>query len=91
MPTIFLPNPHHPHQRLGLNTRPLVDAGDAITIDDQRDSDLTEANLGQILTDLLADPSQRVAMRDALGRTKPTDGSETLADWIHHHILADER
>ena len=91
VPTIFLPNPHHPHQRLGLNTRPLVDAGGALTVDDQLDSDHTAAHLGQVLTDLLEDPNQRAAMRDALGRTKPPDGSQTLADWLHHYIFMDER
>lgn len=91
VPTIFLPNPHHPHQRLGLNTRPLVDAGGALTVDDQLDSAATAAHLGEVLADLLQDSEQRAAMRDALARTKPTEGSEALADWIHRQLLADER
>ena len=90
-PTIFLPNPHHPHQRLGLNTRPLVDTGGAVTVDDQLDSGRTANHLGKALADLLRDPQRRTTMRDALARTKPTDGSKALADWVQHQLAAHER
>lgn len=91
VPTIFCPNPHHPHQRLGLNTRPLVGAGGALTVDDQPGSDRTAAHLRDALTDLLQDPRQRAAMREALTATKPTEGSEALADWIQAQVLAQDR
>lgn len=90
-PTVFLPNPHHPHQRLGLNTRPLVDTGGALTVDDQLDSGRTASHLGKALADLLRDPQRRATMRDALARTKPTDGSTALADWVQHQLAAHER
>lgn len=91
VPTIFLPNPHHPHQRLGLNTRPLVDAGGALTVDDQLDSALNAAHLGEVLAGLAQDARQRAAMREALVRTKPTEGSQALADWTQRQLVANER
>ena len=91
VPTIFCPNPHHPHQRLGLNTRPLVGAGGSLTVDEQPDSDRTAAHLRDVLTDLLQDQQQRTAMRKALSATKPTEGSEAIADWIQAQFLAHDR
>lgn len=90
VPTIFLPNPHHPHQRLGFNTRPLVDAGGALTVNDQLDGGRTATHLGKVLTDLLQDPQRRATMREALARTKPTDGSEVLADWVQRQPFPHE-
>ena len=90
-PTVFLPNPHHPHQRLGLNTRHLVDTGGAFTVHDELDSGRTANHLGKALADLLQDPQRRATMRDALARTKPTDGSVALANWVQYQLAADER
>jgi UDP-N-acetylglucosamine--N-acetylmuramyl-(pentapeptide) pyrophosphoryl-undecaprenol N-acetylglucosamine transferase len=90
VPTVFLPNPHHPHQRMGLNTRPLVDAGGALIVDDQLDSSRTATHLGKALADLLQDPGSRAAMRIALERSAPADGSEALAHWVQEQLARHE-
>lgn len=86
VPTVFLPNPHHPHQRLGLNTRPLVEAGGACTVTDVLDSERTAADLVQTLAELLPDAQQRAAMRDALAQSRPRPGADVLVRWLRSRL-----
>ena len=81
-PTVFLPNPHHPDQRLGRNARPLVDAGGALLVDDQLDASRTAETLAEGLLPLLADDARRKGMREALTRTCPTPGADVIANWV---------
>ncbi len=81
-PTVFLPNPYHADGHQRANAEPLVAAGGAVIVTDHIDAERTLAALAPVLGELVADPSKRVAMHDALVHTRPPDGAEALAKWL---------
>jgi UDP-N-acetylglucosamine--N-acetylmuramyl-(pentapeptide) pyrophosphoryl-undecaprenol N-acetylglucosamine transferase len=81
-PTVFLPNPYHADGHQRANADPLVAAGGAMLVTDHIDAERTLAALGPVLARLVANPTERTAMHDALVRTRPPDGAQALADWL---------
>jgi UDP-N-acetylglucosamine--N-acetylmuramyl-(pentapeptide) pyrophosphoryl-undecaprenol N-acetylglucosamine transferase len=81
-PTIFLPNPYHADGHQRANADPLVAAGGAVLVTDHIDPERTLADFGPVLARLVADPAVRVAMREALVRTRPEDGARAVSKWL---------
>lgn len=81
-PTAFLPNPYHADGHQRANADPLVAAGGAVLVTDHIDAERTLAALGPVLARLARDPAERVAMHDALVKTRPPDGAQALASWL---------
>lgn len=81
-PTIFLPNPYHKDQHQRHNAQPLVDAGGAVMVDDLIDAERNVGPVGRALFSLMDDAAQRDRMRQALRRSRPPDGAESVARWL---------
>lgn len=81
-PSVFLPNPYHRDEHQRHNAQPLVDAGGAVILRDLVEPDANVQHLLPLLTELLNDEPRRVAMRQALARTRPPDGAVAVADWL---------
>jgi len=79
LPSVLVPVPVLEHDEQAHNAKPLVDAGGAVMV---RDHDATEAVVGPVLEDLLADRARLAAMRKALLETARPDAAEELARWV---------
>lgn len=82
VPTLFLPYPFHKDEHQRANAEPLVNAGAALMFQDKIDPIENVSQIQGPLTSLMQNTIQRQKMRDALLRTRPQDGAETIALWL---------
>lgn len=85
-PTVFLPNPYHKDQHQARNAEPMVATGGAVLVTDAIDPSRTADHLAPVLASLCSDPKRRSAMRAALLDSRPPDGAQRIAAWIHDRI-----
>lgn len=86
VPTLFLPYPFHKDQHQRLNALPLVEAGGAVLAVDLIEPIANAAAVGPRLAELLRDRHRRESMREALGRTRPSDGAARIARWVAQRL-----
>jgi UDP-N-acetylglucosamine--N-acetylmuramyl-(pentapeptide) pyrophosphoryl-undecaprenol N-acetylglucosamine transferase len=82
VPTVFLPYPYHKDEHQRFNAEPLVNAGAALMFKDRIDAIENVTQIAGPLTSLMQNSLQRTKMREALLRTRPQDGAETVALWL---------
>lgn len=82
VPTIFLPYPFHKDEHQRFNAEPLVNAGAALLFHDKVDPIENVTQIAGPLSSLMKNALQREKMREALLRTRPQDGAETIALWL---------
>ena len=82
VPTIFMPYPHHKDQHQKLNAQPLVSAGAALLQKDWIDPIENVNQIAGPLKALLANEHRLTRMRQILRETCPSDGADTVADWL---------
>jgi len=85
-PAIFLPYPGHRDQHQKLNARPLVEAGGALMFDDRSDGRQNADALEDGFVALVQNRGRLEEMADALRRTRPPAGAQTVAQWLAQRI-----
>lgn len=78
-PTLFMPYPHHKDRHQFANAAPLVSAGGAAVLEDQRETPHNVRLHAQTVVALLRDTTARARMADELRKLGPTDGADRVA------------
>ena len=82
VPTIFLPYPHHRDQHQRLNAAPMAASGGALIIEDAVDAQRNADAVARAVMQLVGDVDGLESMRQALQRSRPTDGAAAVARWV---------
>ena len=84
LPAVLVPLPIATEDHQMANARSLVDAGGALVI---RDAELNGATLAGLLEPLLADPSRRSRMSEAVSSLARPDAADQIAQLMETHAL----
>jgi len=79
-PSVLFPYPYHRDQHQRHNAAVLAAAGAAVLLDDRCDAEANAAQLGPVLSELMADSARRAAMSRAARSLDCPDAARAIAD-----------
>lgn len=82
VPSVLMPYPYHRNMHQRANAKVLVEAGAAVRVDDEKDSNKNAARLRPVIESLLYDGDRRTAMSKAARAIGKPDAADRVSDII---------